>query len=122
MTIELNKLQLRILQHSLGCDQYGRGCSSRNHFVTDESSDDGRACLELVSLGLMTNDGPRALCGGMSVFHVTINGRSQMRFQSPEPPPLTRSQRRYEEYLRSDSGASFREWLGIKPKQRTKQQ
>ena len=122
MTIELNKLQLQILQHSLGCDQYGRGCSSRNHFVTDESSNDGRTCLELVSLGLMTNDGPRALCGGMSVFHVTMEGRAQMRFWSPEPPPLSRSEKRDLEYLRSDSGASFREWLGIKPKQRTKQQ
>lgn len=124
MTIELNKLQLQILQHSLGCDQYGRGCSSRNHFVTDESSNDGRTCLELVSLGLMTNDGPRALCGGMSVFHVTAEGKDVMRSQSPEPPPepkLTRSQKRYLEYIRSDSGLSYREWLGIKPKQRTKQ-
>ena len=27
---------------------------------------------------------------------------------------LTRSQKRYREYLRSDSGLSFSEWLGIK--------
>ena len=123
ITIALNKLQLQILQHSLGCDQYGRGCSSRNHFVTDESGRDGRTCLELVSLGLMSNDGPRELCGGMSVFHVTAEGKDVMRSQSPEPPPepkLTRSQRRYLEFIRADSGLSFREWMGFKNVRRKK--
>jgi hypothetical protein len=36
-------------------------------------------------------------------------------------PPIkktTASQKRYREFLRSDSGLSFSEWLGIKPKNR----
>lgn len=34
-------------------------------------------------------------------------------------PPIkkqTRSQKRYDDYLRSDSGLTFKEWLGIKTK------
>ena len=113
----LNRKQLQFLQHSLGCDEYGRGTMYRNHFVTDENGSDGRVCLELVALGFMSNDGPRSLCGGMSVFHVTDAGKEAMRSQSPEPPPpekLTAGKRRYMEYLKADSGLSFREWMGFK--------
>lgn len=121
--MELTKQQLRFLQHSLGCDQYGRGEQSRNHFVTDESGRDGEVCLQLVAMGLMSNDGPRALCGGMSVFHVTAEGKEQMRSQSPSPPPpekLSRGKRKYRDYLSADSGLKFREWLGIKDKPKEK--
>lgn len=116
MTSPLSTKQLQFLQHSLGVDQYGRGAMYRNHFVTDESGSDGRVCLELVALGFMSNDGPRSLCGGMSVFHVTADGKEAMRSQSPEPPPpekLTPGKRRYMEFLRADSGLSFREWMGF---------
>jgi hypothetical protein len=121
MTAPLTPRQLQFLQHSLGCDQYGRGAMYRNHFVTDETGTDGRVCLELVALRLMSNDGPRSLCGGMSVFHVTSAGREAMRSQSPEPPPpekLTPGKRRYLEYIRADSGLSFREWMGFKNERR----
>lgn len=121
MTPLLSNRQLQFLQHSLGCDAYGRGTMYRNHFVTDESGSDGRVCLELVALGLMSNDGPRSLCGGSSVFHVTAAGKEAMRLQSPEPPPpekLTASKRRYLEYLEADSGLSFREWMGFQREQR----
>lgn len=121
MTTSLTPKQLQILQHSIGCDQYGRGEKDRNHFVTDETSSDGRVCLELVALGLMSNDGPRSLCGGMSVFHVTRAGREEMRSQSPEPPPpekLTPGKQRYLNWIRADSGLSFREWMGFKNERR----
>lgn len=95
----------------------------RNHFVTDECGRDGIVCLELVALGLMSNDGPRALCGGSSVFHVTEVGKQVMRAQSPEPPPpekMSPAKRRYMEYLRADSGLSFREWMGFKNERKEK--
>lgn len=121
MTEQLTKQQLQFLQHSLGCDQYGRGEMFRNHFVTDESGKDGEVCLQLVAMGLMSNDGPRALCGGSSVFHVTAAGKAVMRSQSPEAPPpekLSRAKQRYLEYLRADSGLTFREWMGFKNERR----
>ena len=39
---------------------------------------------------------------------------------NPKPPKLkmTRSKRRYQEYIDSDSGMSFPEWLGIQKKNR----
>jgi hypothetical protein len=123
MTEQLTKQQLQFLQHSLGCDQYGRGEMYRNHFVTDETASNGQVCLQLVAMGLMSNDGPRTLCGGMSVFHVTAEGKEQMRLQSPQPPPekkLTRGERRYLDYIRADCGLSFREWMGFKNVRRKK--
>jgi hypothetical protein len=123
MMAELTKQQLQILQHSLGCDQYGLGEKDRNHFVTDESCRDGQVCLSLVAMGLMCNDGPRSLCGGMSVFHVTAEGKTVMRSQSPEPPPpekLSRGKQKYLEFLRADCGLTFREYMGFKNKRRKK--
>lgn len=119
----LTKQQLQFIQHSLGCDEYGRGSMYRNHFVTDESGADGRVCLQLVAMGLMSNDGPRQLCGGSSVFHVTQEGIEAMRAQSPAPPPpkkLTRSQQRYDEYVKADSGLTFKEWMGFKNERKVK--
>lgn len=123
MTAELTKHQLQILQHSLGCDEFGRSRTDRNHFMTDVDSKDGPTCLELVALGLMSNCGSVEWCGGMNLFRVTDEGGEQMRLQSPQPPPekkLTRGERRYLDYIRADCGVSFREWLGIKNVRRKK--
>jgi hypothetical protein len=123
MNPDLSKHQLQILQHSLGCDEFGRSRTDRNHFMTHVDSKDGPTCLELVSLGLMSNTKPVEWCGGMNLFCVTAEGKEQMRLQSPEPPPqekLTRSKQRYLDYIRADSGLSFREWLGIKNVRRRK--
>jgi hypothetical protein len=42
---------------------------------------------------------------------VTEDGKRAMLAASPNPPKLTRSQRRYREFLDADSGLSFLEWL-----------
>lgn len=42
---------------------------------------------------------------------VTEEGKAAMLAQSPKPPVLTRSQQRYQRFLKADSGLSFREWL-----------
>ena len=123
MSEQLTKHQLQILQHSLGCDEFGRSRADRNHFMTDVDSKDGPTCLELVALGLMTNVGSIAWCGGMNLFRVTAEGKEQMRLQSPQPPPekkLTRGERQYLDYIRADSGLSFREWMGFKNVRRKK--
>jgi hypothetical protein len=104
---------LNILQHALGLDQYGQGRAYRNHFVTTKGADDWKTCTDLVSQGLMVRHGPSWLYGGESsyCFLVTPAGEKHVRDHSPKPPKLTRSQKRYRDYLRQDSGLTFGEWL-----------
>jgi hypothetical protein len=118
----MNPEQLHILQHSLGCNQYGHsehrgpdegdGCFGyyRNRFVSDMTPD----LMTLVQLGYMRDYGPLKICGGAHCFSVTVGGIAAMREHSPKPPKLTRSQRRYR-YWRKVADAfgdmTFGEWL-----------
>ncbi|TYC93011.1 hypothetical protein [Novosphingobium sp. BW1] len=103
---------LHILQHSLGVDQYGRGEQYRNHFVTGEGSVDFPACIAATLFGLMNRRQGNVLSGGDDVFRVTPEGKRWMAENSPVPPKLTRSQRRYRAYLDADwFTGNFREWI-----------
>jgi hypothetical protein len=107
--------ELHILQHSLGVDKYGRGEQYRNHFVTGPGTTDWPHCHSLAGQGLMINHGPRALCNGDHLFTVSEAGKSRMAMESPQPPKphkLTRSQNRYREFLRAETGHSFAGWIG----------
>jgi hypothetical protein len=104
--------RLHVIQHSLGCDQFGRGTMYRNHFVTGEGSIDHPICMEAVERGLMKRHAGSALTGEMDAFTVTREGKEWMAANSPAPPKLTRSQRRYQAYLNADCPMSFREWIG----------
>lgn len=122
----MNPNHLHVLQHSLGCDEFGRsksrgadegdGCMGyyRNRFVTDTPGADGKACLELVAQGYMTDHGPQKLAGGMHCFTVTKAGEQVMREASPQPPKISRSRRRYLAFLHADCGLKFGEWLKTK--------
>jgi hypothetical protein len=106
----VTKRQLEILQHSLGLDQYGRGRSHRNYFCA--GVDDEPDCRALVGLGYMEQ------CSASKIFpdfncRVTEAGREVVRRESPLPPKLTRSQRRYREFLtwKDACGGTFREFL-----------
>lgn len=101
--------QLHILQHSLGVDQYGRGQQYRNHFCAGGKDRD--TCRELVAAGYMTEHRASDITGGNPVFTVTREGRIAMAEASPKRPKLTRSQRRYRDYLDADSSLTFGEWL-----------
>lgn len=119
---------LSILQHSLGRDEYGQtrrrsGESGdfRNHFCTGEGNTDFTLCREAVAQGLMKEHPQSQISGGDHIFTVTEAGKVFITENSPARPPepkLSRSKRRYREFLDSDSGLTFREWLGIKPKRR----
>jgi hypothetical protein len=100
--------QLSILQHSLGLDQYGQGPMFRNHFCAGGA--DEEVCRSLVALGYMrehetTEAYPYYNCT------VTKAGKEAVLRESPPPPKLTRSQRRYREFLHADTGRPFGEWL-----------
>lgn len=100
---------LHILQHALGLDRYGRGRSYRNHFCADGKDVD--TCRDLVARGLMTEHPASEITGGDPLFTVTEAGRRYVCEHRLDPPKLTRSQRRYREFLAHDFGMSFREWL-----------
>ena len=116
--------QLEILQHALGCDQYGKTAYRevpahpdyfpyhRNHFCA--CAGDESTCRELVVLGFMQQ---HAATKWLPYFNcsVTQAGIKAMRDESPAPPKKTRSQLRFEEYLNfSDAfDCTFRDFLRI---------
>ena len=105
--------KLHILQHSLGVGDYGDKPSHRNHFCTGPGSSDFDNCRALVADGLMTERAGSAISGGDSIFRVTPAGVDYVALHSPAKPKLTRSQKRYQEYLDADTGLSFAEWIGV---------
>ena len=108
----MKKELLQILQHSLGVDQYGNGEQYRNSFVTGPESDDFEYCSQLVADGLMEGFGPQKAAGGMHFFRVTRKGKNMMSEESPKPPRLTRSQKRYRDFLSADwFDGNFGDWL-----------
>lgn len=110
---------LHILQHALGLDDYGQGSAYRNHFVATEGSESYGRCQAHADAGRMERHGPHGLYGGMTsyCFVVTEAGQQYVKEHSPEPPRLSRSQRRYRAYLAADSSMSFGEWLRHAPKE-----
>jgi len=104
----MNAKQLQILQHSLGVDQYGQGSRYRNHYAIGPECSDFAELKALEALGFMQD---RGLWGGMHYFTVTPAGVLAMMEASPKPPKLTRSQKRYREFLHSSGGMTFGEWL-----------
>ena len=103
--------QLHILQHSLGLDEFSKGRMYRNNFCTGPGSDDWKDCCELAELGLMYGNGASTITGWDHCFTVTEAGVEAMREASPNHPKPTRSQLRYQDFLRADSGMKFIEWV-----------
>jgi len=107
--VTLTPALLEILQHALGMDKYGQRekYSDRNHFCAGGT--DVPDCAELVAIGYMrswrSQHYPYFNC------MVTEKGIEAARQESPAPPKLTRSQRRYRRFMDHDSGLSFGEWL-----------
>lgn len=88
------------------------GCY-RNSFVTSPTFPDGINCEQLVSQGLMQKRSPVTIFGkGNCCYHVTEEGYKAVKKHSPPPPKLTRSQRRYRDYLKvADCFHDFRSYL-----------
>ncbi len=91
----MTALQLGILQHALGVDQYGQGNPYRNHFcagVADEPT-----CRELVAMGYMATF-ERSFLPYYNCT-VTEEGKAAMLRESPAAPKLTAGQKRYRHWL-----------------------
>ena len=103
--------QAGILYHSLGLNHRGEGNMYRNRYITGPGSNCFDDCLALCAAGLMKDYGHQEMMGGNHFFSVTEAGISWVCSTRPPKPKLTRSQKRYREFLESDCGASFGEWL-----------
>lgn len=101
--------QLQILQHALGVDEYGQGKQYRKHFCA--GGDDIEVCQQLVAMGYMETFDRSYL----PYYNCTVTdaGKAAMLAESPKPPKLTRSQRRYRAFLDHDSGIRFGEWMNV---------
>ena len=122
----LSRAELHILRHAIGIDDAGNDRypnarsedERRNYYVTAAESWDGLRCQALVAAGWMADLGPQGMMGGDHYYIVTDAGKAVVRLHKPAPPRLTRSQRRYREFLDSASGIlKFGEWLKLKRKQ-----
>jgi hypothetical protein len=108
----LSTIELAIILHALGLDQYGGGESYRRRYVIGPGGDRYPDCMSLVERGMMTRQENPHVCGGV-IFFVTEAGERAARAQAPERPKLTRGQERYRRYLRHDSSLSFGQWLRV---------
>jgi len=103
--------QLHILQHALGVDKYGQGKPYRDYYCC--GLDDAATLLDLrvlVTLGYM-REGHKINEGRDQYFFVLPSGLSAMRGHSPKPPKVSRGRQRYLEFLNSECGMSFGEFL-----------
>ncbi|MBA0329591.1 hypothetical protein D7U76_15630 [Stenotrophomonas maltophilia] len=106
----LPEAELQILRHALGVGDGGLERSYRSHFVTGPRGTDHQHCMALVERGFMARRAGNALTGGSDLFNVTQAGRAAVQEHTP-PPKLTRSQQRYQQFLRYDGGVTFGEYL-----------
>ena len=108
----MEKELLYILQHSLGVDEYGQGNQYRNHFATEPQNDNFVLCEQLCEMELMQDHGTREIWGDMHCFSVTPKGVDVIALESPATPKISRSKKRYQEYLKiADCFESFRDFL-----------
>jgi hypothetical protein len=82
----------------------------RNYVLVGKGSRDLEVCRSLTERGFMRGGQEIGWCANASHFTVTEAGEREYLRLRP-PPKLTRSQQRYEQYLREDSGMKFGEWL-----------
>lgn len=73
---------LKILQHTVGVNEYGLGDQYRNHYVA--GGDDVTRCRELVSAGLMREHPASEMICGAPWFAVTAAGVAAITQHSPK--------------------------------------
>ena len=111
----MTKAELDIIEHATGRNYNPRHV--RNYFLAGKDSKDLALCRSLTERGFMRGGQKIGWCANDSHFTVTEAGeREYLRLRPPRK--LTRSQRRYEQFLQEDSGMKFGDWLRSKPYKR----
>ena len=104
----MTKEELDIIEHATGRNYSPR--HERNYFLAGKDSKDLALCRSLTERGFMQGGQEIGWCENDSYFTVTEAGKREFLRLRP-PPKMTRSQQRYEQYLREDSCMKFGEWL-----------
>jgi len=107
----------RTLFHMLGLDpDLEKLHAYRNHFVAGPGHHDNGHLAELVEAGLVVEvRRPGFLADDDQVYMATDEGKAfAMREATARIPKLTRSQRRYRDWLEYDCGLSFGEFIRLK--------
>jgi len=101
-----------LLHHTLGITDPEQIDSYRNYFEASDGHHDLPGLLALCEAGLMIEGKSPSFCHQDSrTFYVTQEGRAVAFETRPKPPKLTRGQRRYKAYLKSESDEKFGDWL-----------
>jgi hypothetical protein len=105
-----------VLNHMLGLTGSSR-VSYRNHFVAGEGHHDMPQLEELEHVGFVKRGITPKFCGqGDIVFYATQAGQIHAIENLP-PEPLKSARTRYDDYIESDFGGSFHEYLSIRKPQ-----
>ena len=103
----LTNEELDIIQHATGRNYTPRRV--RNYFLAG-AGPDLSICRSLVDRGFMRGGQAVGWCAGDTHFSVTPEGESAYFAQRPQKS-LSRSQKRYRDWLAADSSLKFGEWL-----------
>lgn len=107
---DLSPQQRDILLHTLGLNYDPPHDRNRYCANIERESETTVAIAGLVAKGLMA--AARTINEGRDqYFYATDEGKAAARALLPPPPKRTRSQERYQRYLRLDSMMTFREFL-----------
>ena len=110
--METNKYQKELMQHTCGVSNG----ENRNWFGTGITGKDAIAFNELVAGGLAVMRIAPEWSGDDVTYHLTDEGKRVALMEMPKPDPvkkLTRSQKNYQDFLRSECSESFGEWMGF---------
>ena len=109
--MELSKNEKSILLHTLGLNY--ESIHFRNHFCASKTHTDYNDLLSLCNKNLMKQVSSPSFCDdGNIVFIVTQEGiEKAYEILKQQEKKLTRAQKRYRLFLKSDCSETFKEWL-----------
>ena len=110
--METNKYQNELMQHTIGLSNG----EDRNWFGTGSKGKDAIEFDKLVIGGLAIRVPAPSWSGDDVIYHLTDKGKQVAKDNMPIPEPvkkLTRSQKNYQDFLRSECSESFAEWMGF---------
>jgi hypothetical protein len=108
--METTDYQNKLMQHCCGLSNN----ENRNFFGTSKGYKDSNEFEKLVDMGLAKSHKPPSWSGDTAQYSLTDEGKKVASETMPKPKKLTRGQKNYQDYLRSDCCETFAEWMGFK--------
>lgn len=106
--MELESAHREILLHASGLNRAEE--MTRDYYICPAGDPTVEA---LVASGHLVSCGARAWLCGDTTYRLTERGRAAALASRPPAPKLTRSQKRYQAWLRAESGLRFDQWFRL---------